>query len=164
MIARYDARLSGPLLDRVDVHVTVQPVPWRELDGPAPGSGEGGRTGQTSQTSEMVRRRIEAARGIQARRMAALGLSERSNAGLPVEALDEAVAATPEARVLLGRAVDRLALSARAAHRTMRVARTIADLAGEPRVGPVPMAEAVGLRGPSGPLAGSGWTGISPRE
>jgi magnesium chelatase family protein len=57
------------------------------------------------------------------------------------------VDATPDARSLLARAVDRLGLSARAAHRALRVARTVADLAGEPRVGTDAIAEAIALRG-----------------
>ncbi len=136
-IARYDARLSGPLLDRVDLHVPVQPVPWRELDTPPATSGD---------TSATTRLRVEAARAIQTRRSQRLGLPTHTNASLPLETLDDAIAASPDARVLLGRAVDRLALSARAAHRTMRVARSIADLAAEKRVGPRAMAEAIGLR------------------
>ena len=74
----------------------------------------------------------------------AFGVS--TNAEIPVGALEAAVAATPEARALLARAVDRLALSARAAHRVLRVARTVADLADEQRVGPAAVAEAVDLR------------------
>ena len=136
-IARYDARLSGPLLDRIDLHVEVQPVPWKELDR--------GRSPDASSSAEAAAR-VVAARARQARRLHALGV--RNNARIPAEALDEAVAATPEARTLLGRAVERYALSARAAHRTLRVARTLADLAGELRVGSSAMAEAVALRGP----------------
>jgi magnesium chelatase family protein len=70
-----------------------------------------------------------------------------TNAEIPASALHEFVDATPDARALLGRAVDKLGLSARAAHRVLRVARTIADLAGDANVGPSAMAEAVGLRG-----------------
>jgi magnesium chelatase family protein len=132
-VARYTARLSGPLRDRIDLHVSVPEVSWRELDAPedAPGS-------------DSVRARVEAARRRQAQRLAAFGIS--SNAEIAVGALEAAVAATPEARALLAKAVDRLALSARAAHRVLRVARTVADLAGEDRVGPAAVAEAVDLR------------------
>jgi magnesium chelatase family protein len=137
-IVRYEAKLSGPLLDRVDLHVAVQPVPWRALDAPVAAGGD---------TSERVRARVEAAYKLQAKRMERLGLAGRTNATLPAEALDAAIQPTPEARRLLGRGVDRLGLSARAAHRTMRVARTIADLAGEEHVEEVQMAEAIGLRG-----------------
>ena len=81
---------------------------------------------------------------MQARRLAGYGIS--TNAEIPIGALEAAVAATPEARALLAKAVERLALSARAAHRVLRVARTVADLADEQYVGPAAMAEAVDLR------------------
>jgi magnesium chelatase family protein len=70
----------------------------------------------------------------------------RTNAEIPDAALDEIVAATAEARTLLGRAVDKLRLSARGARRLLRVARTIADLADERRVEVSVMAEALGYR------------------
>jgi magnesium chelatase family protein len=135
-IARYAARLSGPLLDRIDLHVNVRPVPWRDLDA-CPGARE---------ASAAVRARVAAARERQAERLAKLGV--RTNAEIPLGALDGQIAATADARALLAHAVDRLALSARAAHRAQRVARTIADLAEAPRVGVEAMAEAVALRGP----------------
>jgi magnesium chelatase family protein len=113
--------------------VSVPEVSWRELDGP----GE-------APDSASVRARVEAARHRQARRLIGSGIC--TNAEIPVGALEAAVAATPEARALMGEAVDRLALSARAAHRVLRVARTVADLAGEQQVGPWAVAEAVGFR------------------
>jgi magnesium chelatase family protein len=136
-VARYSARLSGPLRDRIDLHVSVPEISWRELEGP----GE-------APESASVQGRVEAARSRQSLRLAAWGVS--TNAEIPVGALEAAVAATPEARALLAKAVDRLALSARAAHRILRVARTVADLAGEERVGPAAMAEAVDLREEAG--------------
>jgi magnesium chelatase family protein len=92
----------------------------------------------------VVQARVVAARARQLERLAPLG--RRTNAEIPLGALDSLVAATPEARALLARAVDRLALSARAAHRALRVARSVADLAGERCVGRLAMAEAVALR------------------
>jgi magnesium chelatase family protein len=133
-IARYAARLSGPLLDRIDLHVAVSPVPWRELDA----------SGGERESSAVVQARVVAARARQLERLAPLG--RRTNAEIPLGALESMVAATPEARALLARAVDRLALSARAAHRALRVARSVADLAGERCVGRLAMAEAVALR------------------
>jgi magnesium chelatase family protein len=133
-IAHYAARLSGPLLDRIDLHVPVQPLAWRDLDA----------SGGARESSAGVQARVVAARERQAARLAARGL--RTNGEIPLGALDELVQATSDARALLARAVDRLALSARAAHRALRVARTIADLAGEARVGVEAMAEAVALR------------------
>ena len=113
--------------------MSVPEVSWRELDGP----GE-------APDSASVRARVEAARRRQMRRLAEFGVA--TNAEIPIGALAEAVAATPEARALLAKAVERLALSARAAHRVLRVSRTVADLADESRVGPAALAEAVDLR------------------
>jgi magnesium chelatase family protein len=133
-VVRYSARLSGPLLDRIDLHVNVQPLAWRELDGASP----------AGEDSTAVRARVERARGRQTRRLAALGL--RTNAEIPLGALEGLVDATADARALLARAVDHLGLSARAAHRALRVARTVADLCEEERVGSAAVAEAIGLR------------------
>jgi magnesium chelatase family protein len=140
-LARYEARLSGPLLDRIDLHVAVRPVPFRDLDAPS-----------GAETSAAVRTRVLRARERQVQRLDPLGVA--TNSEIPASALHEFAAATPDARALLGRAVDRFGLSARAAHRVLRVARTIADLDGDDRVGPNAMAEAVGLRG-SSPSRGS---------
>jgi magnesium chelatase family protein len=129
-VARYLARVSGPLLDRIDLHVAVRPVAWRALDGAAaPGA-----------TSAAARERVAAAR----RRAQRRGLA--SNARIPDGALDDQVDATPDARRLLGRAVDRFGLSARCARRVLRVARTVADLAGEARTGPRAVGEALSYR------------------
>jgi len=159
-VARYAARLSGPLADRIDLHVGVPAVPWHELEAPRAGP-----------TSAEAREQVRAARRVQAERHARLGPGPRqirrprgglalvarpeprlligagTNAALPDAGLDEAVDATPEARTLLGRAVDRLGLSARAARRVLRVARTVADLSGEARVHEAAVAEALGYRG-----------------
>ncbi|MAE93130.1 MAG: hypothetical protein CL910_00575 [Deltaproteobacteria bacterium] len=136
-LARYARRLSGPLLDRIDMHVHVRPVPFLDLDGPAMGD-----------TSEEVRERVIGIRALQSDRLAALGIPPggRGNAALPFENLTETTRTTRPALRVLARAVDRLALSARAAHRLLRVARTIADLEGEAEVTPGCVAEAVGLR------------------
>jgi magnesium chelatase family protein len=133
-VQRYDARVSGPLLDRVDLHVNVPAVAWRDLL-------EAPRTGEASAA---VRDRVRDARERQQKRLAQFGA--RTNAEIADAAVDDAVVATPEARALLGRAVERLRLSARAARRLLRVARTIADLASESRVETTSMAEALGYR------------------
>ena len=131
-IARYARRISGPLLDRFDLQVEMQPVAWSELDAPA-----------AATASREVRARVGEARQRAARRA---GGGYRTNAEIPDAHLDAAVAATPDARALLGRAVEKLGLSARAARRTLRVARTIADLAGDARTGGDAVAEALAYR------------------
>ena len=126
-VARYTARISGPLLDRIDLHVTLQPVPWRTLS----------RSGASGQTSAALRAQVVEARRRQRRR------SGCANARLPDGRLEASVQATPEAMQLLGRAVDGFGLSARGARRVLRVARTVADLGGEAVTGPDAMAEAL---------------------
>jgi magnesium chelatase family protein len=128
-LARYRRRLSGPLLDRIDLQVEVRAVGWRELDAAEPGAGS------LALRADVLRARTAAReRGV------------ACNAEIGDAGLDRAVAATGDARALLGRAVERLALSARGARRALRVARTCADLAGEARVGAAAMAEALSYR------------------
>jgi magnesium chelatase family protein len=129
-VARYAGRISGPLLDRIDLHVPVMPVAWHDLAAPV------GPEGSTA----AARERIAFARARQRRRRTP------SNARLRDSELDEAALPTAEATTLLGRAVLRLGLSARAARRALRVARSIADLGGESRVEAPAMAEALSFR------------------
>jgi magnesium chelatase family protein len=131
--ARYTNRISGPLLDRLDLHISVAPVSWSEIDKPSRGP-----------SSAEVLERVNACRALQQRRGNEQGF--RTNAEIPDEALDRLVAATADARRLLGAAVERLGLSARAARRLLRVARTIADLAQEEETGPRALAEALSYR------------------
>jgi magnesium chelatase family protein len=132
-IARYTSRISGPLIDRIDLHVPVLPVAWSDLESPADGPG-----------SAKIRSRIDSARIAQRNRGRAFGAA--TNAELPDAALDSALGTTADALGLLGRAVDRLGLSARAARRLLRVARTVADLEEEPGVAVSAIAEALGYR------------------
>jgi magnesium chelatase family protein len=129
-VARYAARISGPLLDRIDLHVPVAPVAWHDLDAP---------TGP-EHSSAAARECVATARARQQERGGAI------NARLRDAELDAVTLPTAEARRLLGRAVERLGLSARAARRALRVARTLADLAGEARVEAATMAEALSFR------------------
>jgi magnesium chelatase family protein len=133
-VARYRARISGPLLDRIDLHLPVRPVAWAELDA-AP---------SLVSSTRATRERVIAAR----RRQRQRGVS--CNARLPDAGLEAHVDATREARALLGRAVDGFGLSARAARRVLRVARTIADLAGDRRAGVEALAEALAYREDAG--------------
>ncbi len=131
--ARYASRISGPLLDRLDLHVSVAPVSWSEIDGGARGP-----------SSAALRARVDGCRALQRRRGRAEGFG--TNAEIPDAALERLVRATPDARRLLGAAVEGMGLSARAARRLLRVARTIADLAEERETGPRALAEALTYR------------------
>ncbi len=129
-IQRYRSRLSGPLLDRIDLHLTLSPVPLRDL-GAAVGA-EG---------SSLVRERVIRARAAQAARYGGAGHvnARAKNARLLATMV-------PDARLLLESAGTTLSLSARAFHRVARVARTIADLGGATSVGAVHVAEALRYR------------------
>ncbi len=143
-IARYRQRLSGPLLDRIDLHVPVPPVPWQALSGDEADAG--------GETSASIRPTVARTRSVQIARSGCV------NARIPDRDLDATVAASAGARALLARAVDRLGLSARAARRCLRVARTLADLEDEAGVAEPHMAEALGYRDEEGER----WAGTGP--
>jgi magnesium chelatase family protein len=128
-IDSYRAKLSGPLLDRIDMHVEVPALAYRALAGSPAG-----------EASATVRARVEQARERQRAR------GPRSNAALPPPALAAAVTLGPEGHRLLERAVEKLALSARALDRVLRVARTIADLDASAAVRAPHVAEALQYR------------------
>ncbi|WP_373353958.1 YifB family Mg chelatase-like AAA ATPase [Pseudoroseicyclus sp. CXY001] len=129
----YLGRISGPLMDRFDLRVDVPPVAFRDLDLPA--SGEG---------STEVGARVRAARALQAKRFA--GSPLRQNADAEGKALEELATPDAEGRELLLKAAERFSLTARGYHRVLRVARTIADLAGSAEVRRPHVAEAVSFR------------------
>ena len=128
-IERYRQRISGPLLDRIDLHISVPGQNWSQLTQPAGGM-----------PSPRIRSLTERARAAQLTRSGAC------NADLPDADLDRSLKTTAAATALLGKAVDRLHLSARAVRRIQRVARTIADLASAERVDVAEIGEAVGYR------------------
>ncbi len=133
-IARYRSRISGPLLDRIDIHIDVPRVAWKELSGDEAG-----------ESSAAIRARIEAARARQRERLAgAPGVY--SNAHMGPALIARHCATDDEGKKLLQLAVERLGLSARAYHRILKVARTIADLAGEGAIAPAHLAEAIQYR------------------
>lgn len=132
-VSRYRARLSGPLLDRIDLHVEVPAVPYSDL------SGE--RSGKSS--AEM-RRDVLAARERQNARYA--GSPCRCNADLAGADFERWCATDREGRAFMEQAVKSLYLSARAYTRVLRIARTIADLEGEESIRPEFLAEAVNCR------------------
>jgi magnesium chelatase family protein len=137
-IARFTRKFSGPLLDRIDLSVPVSPVAAEAWAGDADG-----------EPSEAVRRRVVACRAVQEARYAqrAHRLNGTIRASTP-ELLRELA---PEARAFLSRAAERLSLSGRAVGKVCRVARTIADLAGERRVALPHVAEGLQYRLPAGP-------------
>jgi magnesium chelatase family protein len=132
-VARYQGRLSGPLLDRIDLHVEVPAVSLRELRG---GPGE---------PTTFVAARVLAARAIQRERFGAAAPTP-VNAALGPEQLRRWCAVDPSGRQLLDTAFERLGLSARALDRVLKVARTIADLAGSDAIRAAHLAEAIQYR------------------
>jgi magnesium chelatase family protein len=133
----YQARLSGPLLDRIDLHIDVPAVSAGDLALPPPAEG-----------SAEVARRVTAARARQAKRYAALSVQRRirTNAEADGSLLDEIASPEASGRALLLRAAQRLRLSARGYHRVLRVARTLADLEGSSSVERRHVAEALSYR------------------
>jgi magnesium chelatase family protein len=134
--ADYQARLSGPLLDRIDLHIEVPAVTAADLILPAPAEG-----------SREVSARVARARDLQAARYAAMGLENvRTNAQANGPALEEVVRTDASGLALLRDAADSMRLSARGYHRVLRVARTLADLDAAESVGRVHLAEALSYR------------------
>ncbi len=135
--AEYQSKISGPLFDRIDLHVDVPPVRASDLSLPPP-----------AEDSAMVAKRVAAARDRQIARFAKLPAPDRprSNAELDGRALEEFAAPEPAGRKLLDDAAERIKLSARGYHRVMRVARTLADLEAAATPTRAHIAEALGYR------------------
>ena len=127
-------RISGPLMDRFDLRVEVPPVSFADLDLPASGD-----------ASSEVARRVALARRVQNERFRSHP-DVRVNADMEGRLLEEVATPDDEGRTLLTRAAERIGLSARGYHRVLRVARTIADLAGRASVERVDVAEAISFR------------------
>ena len=133
LVTRYQRRISGPLLDRIDLFVEVPRVEYEKLTAEA-----------TGETSAQVRQRVQRARELQRQRFAGSPLTCNAEMG-PVEVW-EFCQVEEAAKGLLQAAMQRLSLSARAFHRILKVARTIADLAGAPTIGLAHVAEALQYR------------------
>ena len=144
VVKRYVSKISGPLLDRIDLHVEVTPVSYAELS-----SRERTKTGSTE-----IRERVLKAREIQAERFA--GMKEvYCNAHMPSRMVRDVCQLTEAGVTLLKTAMERLQLSARAYDRILKVARTAADLSGSPTIRIEDLAEAIHYRS----LDREGWAG-----
>jgi magnesium chelatase family protein len=143
VVQRYLTRISGPLLDRIDIHIEVTPVPFRELSDSRP-----------SESSVSVRERVLRARAIQQQRYAKEE-GVYSNAQMSARHLRELCVLSEACVNLLKIAMDRLGLSARAYDRILKVARTIADLDASQAIQTTHLAEAIQYRS----LDREGWAG-----
>jgi magnesium chelatase family protein len=130
VVQRYQKRLSGPLLDRIDLHVEVPRIAYEKLAGEA-----------ATESSATVRERVEAARARQRARFTEGRLA--ANADMGVAEVRQHCRTDEAGQALLRAAVQQLGLSARAYHRVLKVARTIADLADVELIAPVHLAEAI---------------------
>ncbi len=132
-VHRYLSRISGPLLDRIDIHIEVTPVPLAEMI-----------SERQEESSEVVRQRVMRARQIQSERFRGVGI--HTNSMMNSKMLREYCPLDERSRLLLERAMAQLNLSARAHDRIIKVARTIADLAGEENIGVRHISEAITYR------------------
>jgi len=133
-VERYRARLSGPLLDRIDIHIEVPSVPYQELS-----------VERSGEPSAAIRERVNRARQVQLDRFAQRP-GVFANAHMGPRDLKKFCRVTDGADALLKTAIGRLKLSARAYHRVLKIARTIADLADSPAIEPAHVSEAVQYR------------------
>jgi magnesium chelatase family protein len=141
-IQRYMNKISGPLLDRIDIHCEIQAVPFAQLSQMKPG-----------EPSEKIRERVIKARNIQTERFSSISLKEgggkgriHCNAQMSERMLHEFAEPDAASLDMLRMAMEKLKLSARAYSRILKVARTIADLAGSEQVQSMHIAEAIGYR------------------
>ncbi len=134
MIQRYRSRLSGPLLDRIDLHVEVPRVPHKDLTGETP-----------VESSHAIRQRVNRARQIQHERLSPFGL--HANSQMQARHIKRFCLLNDQGDVLMEQVTDKLGLSARSFTRILKLARTIADLAGEEQIASRHLSEAIQYRG-----------------
>lgn len=134
MLQRYRNRLSGPLLDRIDLHVEVPRVPHKDLTDLSP-----------AENSDAIRQRVNRARKIQLARLAPFGL--HANSQMQTRHIRRFCKLDPQGDALLERVTDKLGLSARSFTRILKLARTIADLAGTEQIEVLHLSEAIQYRG-----------------
>jgi magnesium chelatase family protein len=133
-VQKYLSKISGPLFDRIDIHVEVIPVPFRELSDARP-----------AEKSEVIRARVIEARQIQQKRFAEMpGIY--CNAQMSVKILRKYCQLDEASNLLLKNAMDKLGLSARAFDRILKVSRTIADIGKQPHIRAEHLAEAIQYR------------------
>ncbi len=147
MVTKYQKRISGPLLDRIDIHIEVPRVDYEKLS-----------STQVGETSESIRQRVQAARDIQTQRYSLSGTTSSNqnsntessaivcNADMRVGEVRQFCSLQPEGQSLMRAAMSQLNLSARAYHRILKLSRTIADLAGSEEIQSPHLAEALQYR------------------
>ncbi len=135
MITRYRSKVSGPLMDRIDIHIDVPAVKYKELRG-----------GAAPEGSEHIRERVIRARQVQLQRFAGAGERIYCNAQMQSRQIRTYCELSSDCERLLERAMQQQGLSARAHDRILKVARTIADLEGAPAIDPKHIAEAIQYR------------------
>ena len=137
-MTKYQKRISGPLLDRIDIHIEVPRVDYEKLSGD-----------RLSETSESIRKRVQMARDIQTQRYSNIESSNIvCNADMRIGEVRQFCVLQPEGQSLMRAAMSQLQLSARAYHRTrsVKLSRTIADLAGSEEIQSTHLAEALQYR------------------
>jgi magnesium chelatase family protein len=130
------SRISGPLMDRIDIHIEVPAVPFEELSSAK----------QPGTSSEQMRSDVRQARQVQAERFAGNGSGVRYNAQMTSRQVRQHCRLNDSCQKMLRHSVEEMGLSARAHDKILRVSRTIADVAGEDDIGEVHLAEAINYR------------------
>ncbi len=137
-IANYRKRLSGPIMDRIDIHLNIPPVEIEKLTTSL--------SAEEGESSAKIRQRVEQARRIQRIRFAKLGINLRSNSEMRIKEIKTICKLHSESLKLLNQAAEKLGFSARTYFKIIKIAQTIADLAGEEQITPPIIAEALQYR------------------